>query len=262
MKKIVYLSSLYDFETYRKFCEDNIIPIQAANKYHRLLCDGLKKNGADVKTMCILPIPHHSIKRLIFPKHITHNSIRYNYVGTINLSFLKHILFFLNSFFSILFSSRKCILLFDGLIISASYGAVLAAKIRRIKSVAILTDLPDYMDVARKNTGLRINNKLLKKADGFVFLTEEMNHRINTKNKPHIVVEGQVDSAFQYDYKPSKETNIKKIVYAGSIEKGYGLDMLCKAFDNIHCNDEELHIYGGGAFNSELMNLFRDTKCI
>ena len=34
--------------------------------------------------------------------------------------------------------------------------------------------------------------------NGFVFLTEQMNQRLNKKNKPYIVLEGHVDSEVSY----------------------------------------------------------------
>ena len=69
---------------------------------------------------------------------------------------------------------------------------VFGCKIKGIKTTAVVTDLPDM-----SNSGSllkRINNSIFGMTDSFILLTEQMNGRVNKKNKPFIVLEGHVDS--------------------------------------------------------------------
>jgi glycosyltransferase involved in cell wall biosynthesis len=122
--------------------------------------------------------------------------------------------------------------------------------------VSIVTDLPDM----ERNSGFlrKLNNKLFKKTDGFIILTEQMNERVNPKGRPYIVLEGHVDSEApvpQAQTTYEAETGKKVVMYAGSLKKIYGIGNLVEGFINADIPDSELRVYGDGDFREELEKL-------
>lgn len=116
----------------------------------------------------------------------------------------------------------------------------------------IVTDLPD--DQFKSITAKKYN-ALLEKADGYIFLTEQMNERVNRKGKPYIVLEGHADTTLpemetesKYEAKGGK----KVIVYAGSIQRLYGIQNLVEGFLKANIQDAELQIFGDGDYREEL----------
>jgi glycosyltransferase involved in cell wall biosynthesis len=106
----------------------------------------------------------------------------------------------------------------------------------------------------------KINNHLFQSVDGFVFLTEQMNQRLNKKKKPYIVLEGHVDAdapAVEATEKWEEETSKKIIIYAGSILKLYGIQNLTEGFVKADLPDTELWVYGDGDYREELIELSR-----
>ena len=116
----------------------------------------------------------------------------------------------------------------------------------------IVTDLPDHQfekKVAEKY------NELLLKADGYIFLTEQMNEYINKSHKPYIVLEGHADnslSAVRQDEKYEVTQGKKVIVYAGSIKRLYGIQNLVEGFLQADIPETELQIFGDGDYREEL----------
>ena len=78
--------------------------------------------------------------------------------------------------------------------------ALLFAKIFgvRNKTVAIVTDVPCIRagDTRKgiKAIPMKIKNKLIKIYDSYIFLTQQMNKVLNSRNKPYVIVEGIVDA--------------------------------------------------------------------
>lgn len=255
-KNIIYLACMYDQKTYKKVYINEKKPIQAANKYHTLMCEGLVANNISLNTICCVPVNRRFSKKIILKLNRTEvNDVSYSYLPIINIPVIKHIFLFLSSFFRMIRFNKKNILIYDGLIISAAYGAMLAAKLRGIRSIALLTDLPEYMAINGNQMGRKINDFLIDKSDGYVFLTEQMNSKINQSKKPYIVLEGHVDSKMSAINRSWEECNLKTVLYAGGLEEHYGINELCKAFINIHKENEELHIYGDGSFKKQLEDI-------
>ena len=107
-----------------------------------------------------------------------------------------------------------------------------------------------------------MNDKLISAADGYVFLTKQMNDEVNVAKKPYLVLEGHVNEDMkEKTHKPFLE-NEKRVIYAGAIEKIYGIEMLCKAFLDIALPGENLHIYGNGDYAEELLALAKENENI
>ena len=89
-----------------------------------------------------------------------------------------------------------------------------------------------------------------------------MNRALNPLNKPYTVIEGLVDSDTDFNDSPKQIKREKVCVYAGSINKKYGIDKLVYAFAKIKQNGYELHIYGGGDFENELLQICKEKNNI
>lgn len=242
--KIVYLASMYDEETYKKIFVKSSKPIPQAGKYHRLMCEGLVKNGVEVKTIASLPInkEYYDGGRIkAFSKE--QNGIVYRYLSTTNNPLVKAIYHYFGSKRTVKKEKSANVLVVDYLNIFAVRGAVKAAKRKRIKVIGIVTDLPEFLSMNKIIRKLMYDN--LRMCDGYVFLSEQMNERVNPDKKPYIVLEGHSDSQMTDRKHYVADEGKKIILYAGSCYPQYGILDLCRAFNKVYREDEELHIYGG-----------------
>ena len=252
---------MLDSETYSSLFTKDSKPMHAANKYHTLLCKGFVKNGIEVISYSALPVNRVNCdkKRIRVKKKMINGYVQ-KYPSFFNFPLFKHLKLFVSGFFKTLFSSRKTVIIYDALVASLSMGAVLGARLSRKKRYAIVTDFPEYLE-----ENARFNNafhKLLSKATGYIFLTEQMNEVVNPKNKPYAIVEGLVDSDMScVEHKPFNEEN-KQVLYAGTLLKMYGIKNLCESFVEVCKPNEELHIYGDGDYVSELKELLTKNSNI
>ena len=145
---------------------------------------------------------------------------------------------------------------------SNAMGMLSGAKKRKIPVIMIVTDIPDFQFEPKAAEKC---NRMIKKADGFIFLTEQMNERLNTFQKPYIVLEGHsdaslpaVDRAESYERKDGK----KIILYAGSIKRLYGIQNLVEGFLEAKIPNVELHVYGDGDYREELETLAKENPSV
>jgi glycosyltransferase involved in cell wall biosynthesis len=96
---------------------------------------------------------------------------------------------------------------------------------------------------------------LIRASNSFIVLTNEMNIALNTKGKPFLIIEGLVDNSITYKTISKIEERKPICLYTGSLRKVFGIDRLVNAFSKIKQTNYELHIYGGGDFEQELMNI-------
>ncbi|WP_353852615.1 glycosyltransferase [Dehalobacter restrictus] len=268
---IIYVSRLCSSRKFKDIFENAIIkPPQQAQKYHRLLVEGLARNdGIAVQAISSLPINRSMSKKILFKREIEEvEGIDYTYLPFVNLPVLKQVIIFFSCFFrlcKIINKNRNSVIICDVLNISLAGAAVLVSRLSKITCVGIVTDVPFYLasmseDTSRSKNRLisEINTYIMSKFDAYVFLTPYMNQLINKKNKRYVIIEGQVD-ANMVDYKnelSSKyETNV--CLYAGELNKKYGIKMLTDAFIAAQVENSELHIYGSGSFEHELHQICR-----
>ena len=250
---------LYGFSNCSDGLYDKLIASKGLNvlrpdqKYHGLIIKGLSANGNQVECFSGLPLNRRVTKKLFIGiKGETVDGVKYKYYKTVNLPILRQIGIFFGGFFGVLFAKKKkehTCLLCDVLNIANAYGMALAAKLRKIPVVFIVTDLPQFMD--GKKIYKKISVRLFKKADGFVFLTPFMSELVNLKNKPYIVVEGQSDSKVvpvKRETRTEYTTGVKEIIYAGDVSSLYGLPELVSGFLKAKIDNAVLKIYGGGDY--------------
>ena len=233
----------------------NISILRPDQKYHGLLIKGLAANGADVKCFSGLPVNRGLTKKVfIREKDEIENGVYYHYYKTVNLPAFRQLSIFLKAFFSILKTKSipDTYIICDCLNIANAYGMMLAAKLKKIPVVTIVTDIPDMM-----YTGFtkKIANNFFRSVDGFILLTDAMNEIVNPKQKPNIVLEGHSDSSLPLPVISEKseiKNGIKQIVYAGSIDEIYGIKNLVTGFILANIDDCELLIFGNGDYAEEV----------
>ncbi len=127
----------------------------------------------------------------------------------------------------------------------------------KIKTVLIVPDLPQYMNLSTKkswiydflkNQDWKKIKKAMKYVDEFVLLTEEMANFLEINN--YTVMEG-ISSGDVFKEIAMEKTNKKTIVYAGTLNLRYGVGDLVDAFRQIKDPDYQLIICGNG--NAEPM---------
>ncbi len=276
--KILYISSLSSprlIVDLAKASQRN--PGYAVQKFHRMVASGLIKNGADLKMLSAVPVVSSlSKKKCWHIKDEIVDGLHYHYIPFYNINVIRQICLFIYSFFYTIFwgyknKRNKCIVC-DVLNISICLGSVWASKIIGLSSVGIVTDMPGFMVGTSSNNNKfqfikrlipRVNNSYLSSFSYYVFLTEQMNEVVNSKNRPYIVMEGLVDETIQYDKNISTVKNKRRIVlYAGGLYERYGLKLLIEAIIKLDIKNVELWLYGDGPFLEQILDYTKTHDCI
>jgi len=233
---------------------------QQAQKYNQLLMEGFVANGATVDAVSSRPINRAVSKKLFFKSEKeTQCGINYHYVPFVNHSLLRAVFVFFSTFFKILTLRKRehTALICDALGVSVAAAALLAAKIKRIKAVAIITDVPSHRPTGSKmSTSEKIDLYLMKKFDAYLLLTRHMNDVVNPKGRPFVVLEGHSDIRMKEVKNDLDKKYDKKVCfYAGSLRRIYGIGNLVDAFVKSNIENSELHIYGNGDYVEDLKEL-------
>lgn len=247
-----------------KYEQLNTGSVQPAQKYHRLMMIGLASCGADVYCYSGLPINRNVTKKLfICEKDEVEDGVKYHYYRTVNLPLFRQAMILLGAKKAVKKHKKTAdFVICDCLNRANATGMASVANKNKIPVIMIVTDLPDYQfDQATAEK----YNELLSKADGYIFLTEQMNERVNKSGKPYIVLEGHSDCALneiasgeRYEEKTGK----KVIVYAGSIKKLYGIQTLVEGFLKANIKDAELQIFGDGDYREELEEICKTNPTV
>lgn len=260
--KILYFSNAVEEKVFNQlFANAKLTPSQAGQKYHNLTIDGLHLNGCEVENISIVPVSSATYDKKWF-KGKKYNSEKYRYISMPNIAGLRNLWIFLYVFFKTLFcgKGKERVVVCDVLNFTVSIAAMMASRLSGKRVVGIVTDVPtkraDEVRNPIKKLMSRMSFWLLKRFDGYVFLTEEMNKLINHKNRPYIVSEGHVDSNAEATLEQVPEKYGKKVcLYAGSLKRIYGIEYLAKGFIAAGIPNSELHVYGSGDFETEMKAL-------
>ena len=256
---IIYAANAYTTKAFKKYFSMGInLPGQAAAKYNRLLAEGLTmQDGVSVTMISEMPINiKNSNQKVIVRRIEVSKGVRYIYLPLINIHRVMDILSFVTAFLEAMRCAREkgSIVLSDILAVPVALGSYFAARIMRIPYVAIITDLPEYV-YGKKDKAYKMTSQILiKKADKYVFLTEQMNNKVNNYGKPYVVIEGMTDVSQKSDAIRKVDNDIKKCLYTGNLNKKYGIDILIKGFVRAGIENTELHICGNGEMTEELRN--------
>lgn len=139
---------------------------------------------------------------------------------------------------------------------------------KRKRTILIVPDLPQYMNLNSQKSNIYkflkfidilLIKKLLKKIDGYIFLTKYMEKKVNKYNKPSLIIETVINEN-DISYNDIKNKNI---VYTGTLNYKYGIKNLLNAFSNIKRDDISLIICGDGEAKKDIQDMMkRDNRII
>ena len=261
MKLLYGFSNCSDRLYTELFAGKPVAVLQPDQKYHGLLVRGLAANGAAVECVSGLPVNRAVTKKLIVREaDEIEAGVKYRYIKTVNLPLFRQLGIYFGSRASV---SRDCdLILCDCLNLANAFGMLAGAHRKKKPIVLIVTDLPEFQH-GRLLRG--INEKLFRKADGFILLTEPMNEKINPAGKPYLVLEGHSDAALPElppEEKTERKTGKKIVLYSGSLMKLYGIQNLVAGFLQAGLENAELHIYGDGDYRAELEEICKTEPTV
>ena len=208
--EILYVSSVTSEEVYKKL--ENILdkPMRySIQKFHNLIIKGIaKEENVSITAVCGLPIDRNNTKKTVFKKEINENkNIKYIHIGFFNIPIIKQFNIcsgMIKQFLSWYKKNKKNpnkIIICDASYVTVMPILVFISKLLKIKKVAIVADIYEYMsDKLENREKISIIKRIItrmcmycwKNYDGFVLLTEQMSQIVNEQNKPYIVMEGLV----------------------------------------------------------------------
>ena len=250
---IVYSVTTCSDRVYQSlFSHAKQMPAFQAQKYHRLLIEGLAAN-ARVDVVANPPGNRSCLKQefLRIPEE-TEGGARYHYIPAIRNPVLKAVCVAWGVFWKTFrLADRDAAVVVDCLNRTAALSALLATKVRGCRCVGILTDLPDMLGGSRFSK--KVANFVIRRCTDYVLLTEEMNRVVNPSGKPHVSLEGHADISMK-DRVPSRDQKVKPRIcmYAGGVSRRYGLHLLVEGFQKANISDTRLEIYGPGDYLKEL----------
>ena len=262
-KKILFVSCFTTgriIEMIRKESGEN--PGYAIQKFSRLITTGFLKNNVSVDILSIIPVSFKTYKKIFWgAAKEKENDLSFFYVPFINLPIIRHICLTISSFIMTFFwgiqDRKNKRLVCDALCRSGCIGSLLASKLIGLKSVGIVTDMPGMIIKRAKNELLHriivaTNLSYFKWFNSMVYMTQQASDRLNTGNKPYIVMEGSVDYNLSNITVVKTDIKTRNIIYAGALHKRHGLELLVKAFTKLESKDLRLVLYGDGSFVEEL----------
>lgn len=276
--KILYVSTLCSDYVFKVIFENSSIkPQQQEQKFHSLLSKGLMRDVKDIYFLSRPPVDLSNNRKLnISVVKEKYERATYHYLKVVEKPVLKHIILFVSAFISTIKwglknQKEQKIIICDILKLSISLASLLASKILGIRSVAVITDLPNYMGYTKQNKTVigsislklyrNVSNYFLQRYDYYVLLTEQMNNLVNPNNKPYIVVEGLVDNEIELvDNIIQDKYKEKVIIYAGALHERNGIKCLLEAFMRLQDSDARLWLFGTGDMVSEIKK-YQNKDC-
>ena len=222
----------------------------AAYRFNKMMAEGLSHQSG-VKVNCVVSAGIQTRIASESDSIIKENDVDYYFFKKRNRN---SYVFYLINLFSLVkkwMKEDEVIIIADALVNSASVFSWFMNSFQKVRTVGIVTDLPQYVgldNVKKRKMKDLFSLSFMKRFSSYVLLTEQMNSVVNMRKKPYIVMEGICDGN-SIDKSGGNIKDKKIIMYAGSLHRQYGIRMLMEAF--IKCNRQEceLHIYGCG--NSE-----------
>lgn len=268
--RIIFIGGIFDDENRNKIEENSIGPIQyAADALQKSFLRGLKSL---YKSIVILNLPFIGSYPKRFKK-ISLKIIDTNFeeiplknISFVNLTFYKLFSRFLNLSKALkeeLKEGEPTTLVLYSIHIPHILVSVLAKRRKKnVKIALIVPDLPEFMSSKNslsRRIVLKFQNilleKLYKKIDGFVVLTEGMIDKLEIPAEKACVIEGiYSDSKIGTEQDTDIKTtdNIIRVLYTGILDKRYGIIDLVSQFHKIKDPNYELIICGAGDGESEI----------
>lgn len=250
----------YIAATYPKEWRNEKTMVSPAYKFNKVLAEGLAELK-DIHVRCYVPyVILKTRSALSQGSTVVQNGVEYVLIRSSEhnnyYSYMKAVVHDIAS----QSRDRESVILCDALSINGMLICFGSKILYGIKNTFIITDLPQFISSMNKKNRRKIVDKLILKmmkcADAYVLLTEQMSELLNSKRKPESIIEGFCDK-HETEQLPELSVKYPKLVcmYAGSLHREYGIDKLIEAFVLLNRTDCELHVYGSGNYETEIRNI-------
>jgi|GEM_PF-4586925 len=211
---------------------------QQFHKYYRLVTEGLIANGVEVSVGCSFEVNNINCpQRIIRIGDEVVEGVAFHYFITVNLRILGRVIkCFQSAFFTFNYCirNRDAVVFCDPNKVAIACGAIAGARLAGRPVIYNLGDLPSINteSVGQKQTfRSKFADRLIDKADGYLFVTEAENTMLNHNSKPYVVIEGIVDDKLSRLENVFENKYPKRVMlYTGGIVRHYGLEQLIEAF--------------------------------
>jgi len=279
--KLFYFGSVCSDEIFNQtVAKSKVKPSASAQNFESALLsglgaiEGLELCAASAESIAMYP----GGNRLFLNKRTDEicNSVFTNIIPALNLPFLKQkghtfgVAKLLKKWLRAnLCESNKCVLVYG------IYPAVVK-KIQKLckkydcKCFAVVTDVPATMFTYTKSKNLlkRVFGKSYRKTairlqsgfDGYVYLTEKMSKAV-APGKPYTVIETLADTNIFTAFNGIEKKNPPAIMYAGTLYKKYGVDLILDTFKKVK-SDCELWLFGSGDYEEIILQEAQKDKRI
>lgn len=130
----------------------------------------------------------------------------------------------------------------------AALCSLMLGKHYGIPALAVVTDIPSILST-HPSRFARLADRLMRRFDGYILLTQAMNPLVNPDNKPFIVMEGLCDIDAPV---PDPAQSESYCLYTGSLSLGTGIENLAEGFSRYRPEGYTLRILGGGELAERL----------
>jgi glycosyltransferase involved in cell wall biosynthesis len=241
----------YDF----LFKEHGVNSGNAAQNFFGLIAEGLNVNLNSISVNSVLPINFKEQRKIFWKssKEIE-NNIQFKSFPFVNLPLFNNLIGSIFIFFELVlkrdFYKSNNIVIVDFLRLSINLPVYLVCKLRGIRILVIVTDLP--------GESVKAQNLKSKLRDIFIFsfnysfyvcVTEELNKVVNKKNRPNVIIESFANVKFKELKNDITEKYSERIiVYAGGLYERYGIKILIEGFKMIEDSRLRLWLFGVGPY--------------
>jgi len=248
-------------------------PQQQAQKFHRLVTRGLAgQSEVRVTALSRLPVSRISTKRVwINAPNESERGIYYHHLPHLNIPigavFGAFCAFVASASWCMKHRNTQRVIVCDALNLAISSAARLAGNLFGVKTVAIVTDLPDQMrHYASSPNSARSGNRfypllcnlMLTRYDAYVLLTLAMNSLVNPNGRPYLIMEGLVEAhPAQTAVDRQEEVAERILMYAGALHAKYGVKALLNSFAMLPDASAQLWLCGAGDLDSEVQEQVR-----
>lgn len=261
--KILYFSCYP--KKYFNFLENHAIReiSQPSQKFNWMVLQGIKNNRVAVNVLNSYDqksVIEHSFHEKVIS--ISENKIDYYFIPSID-NFKKNRKNSKENIKKFLEEYSKCntdlCIVVDVL---KPYAEYVYRYANGVPVISIITDIPKHLVYGSGIKG-RMRNiykqmvfmSMIKKSNGFVFLTEEMNKLLNKKKKDYIIMEGLVDTSSIQQIKSCEVRKGNVVLYSGALHIRYGIAKVIEAFKSDELKSYELHLYGAGDYEKNIKEI-------
>ncbi len=269
--EILYISNTTSQKYFKKLYDMSVAkPGQQVQKFNEMLLRGFAENNS-VYALSAPPATYSTSKKLYFSSEIEkENGITYDYTSFCSLPIIKQ--FMVKSAvkrkikeWAKKTENKERAIVCYALSPTLSAAALSSAKKLGVKCVALVTDIPQLMNVSTQQSGIKsklysIYSKStyekMTRYDMYILLTDAMSEVVNPLEKPYTVMEGMTDSAMvDVDNSLSDKYSPKVVLYAGALFEKYGVKNLVEGFMKADVADCELWFFGNGEMEDWLNSL-------